>query len=54
MKQGEKAVQIFWSYIKEIFGLPRGKIILNLSLMVVLGTLEGIGILLLIPLLHLI
>ncbi|MDD2235082.1 MAG: hypothetical protein PHZ11_08310 [Desulfitobacteriaceae bacterium] len=45
-------MKIFWSYIKEIFGLARGKIILNLSLMVVLGTIEGIGILLLIPLLH--
>jgi ATP-binding cassette subfamily C protein len=32
--------------------LSRGRIMLNLFLMVVLGTLEGIGILLLIPLLH--
>jgi ATP-binding cassette subfamily C protein len=48
----KSAVRIFLFYIKELFGLARGKIILNLCLMVVLGALEGIGILLLIPLLH--
>lgn len=43
---------IFSVYIKEIYGFTGGKIILNLFLMVLLGALEGIGILLLIPLLH--
>jgi Mn-containing catalase len=45
-------MKIFCCYIKELYSLSRGRIMLNLFLMVVLGTLEGIGILLLIPLLH--
>jgi ATP-binding cassette subfamily C protein len=45
-------VKVFSNYIQELFRFARGKIILNVFLMVVLGTLEGIGILLLIPLLH--
>lgn len=45
-------MKIFWKYIKELFDLARWKLIVNLIFMVVLGMLEGIGILMLIPLLH--
>jgi ATP-binding cassette subfamily C protein len=45
-------MKIFWCYIKELYSVSRGRIMLNLFLMVVLGALEGIGILLLIPLLY--
>jgi ATP-binding cassette subfamily C protein len=48
----KSSAKMFGDYIKELFSLCRGRILLNLSLMVVLGALEGIGILLLIPLLH--
>lgn len=43
----------FYTYIKELYMQSRLKLVVNLALMVVLGMLEGIGILMLIPLLHL-
>jgi len=45
-------VKIFWKYIKELYYLARWKIIINLIFMVMLGMLEGVGILMLLPLLH--
>ncbi|MEL7566229.1 MAG: ABC transporter ATP-binding protein [Dehalobacterium sp.] len=45
-------MKIFWKYIKQLYDLARWKLIINLILMVMLGMLEGVGILMLLPLLH--
>ncbi|HHT62775.1 MAG: ABC transporter ATP-binding protein [Bacillota bacterium] len=45
-------MEIFRKYVQELFSLCPGKISINLILMVLLGTVEGIGILMLVPLLH--
>lgn len=42
---------IIWTYISELYNLSRIKFIVNMLLMVVLGVLEGIGVLMIIPLL---
>ncbi len=42
-------MKIFFYYIKELYIYAKYKIMLNLTLMVLLGMLEGIGILMLIP-----
>lgn len=46
-------MSILWTYIRELYQVARFKGVLNVLLMVVLGLLEGIGILMVIPLLSL-
>lgn len=42
---------ILFTYIKDLYSLSRFKFVVNMALMVLLGFLEGIGILMIIPLL---
>jgi ATP-binding cassette subfamily C protein len=44
-------MQILWPYIRELYNLSRVKFVVNLLLMVLLGMMEGISILMIIPLL---
>ena len=44
-------MQILWPYIRDLYNLSRLKFVVNLLLMVLLGTMEGISVLMIIPLL---
>lgn len=44
-------MKILWPYIKDLYNLSRFKFVLNLLLMLLLGMMEGVGVLMIIPLL---